>query len=50
MDLNQKTLVSQKYCTEFVDCSHINSQTSYHTFVLLTTGKGLGGGGGGGQH
>ena len=36
MDLNQKTLVSQEYCTGFVDCRHTNSQTSYHT--ICTTG------------
>ena len=28
MDLNQKTLVSQEYCTEFVDSRHRNLRTS----------------------
>ena len=27
MDLNQKTLVSQEYCTGFVDCRHTNSRS-----------------------
>ena len=41
MDLNQKTLVSQKYCTGFVDC-----RLATILFVLLATGKALGGRGG----
>ena len=36
MDLNKKTLVSQEYCTGFVDCRHTNLRTSYHT--LCATG------------
>ena len=36
MDLNQKTLVSQEYCTGFVDCRHTESQTiATILFVLL---------------
>ena len=31
MDLNQKKLVSQEYCTGFVDRRCTNSRTSYHT-------------------
>ena len=48
MDLNQKTLVSQGYCTGFVDCRHTNSQTSYHTVCTASYWKSFGGEGGGG--
>ena len=43
MDLNQKTLVSKEYCTEFVDCRHTNSWTSYHTVCTTGYWKMLGG-------
>ena len=43
MDLNQKALVSQEYCTGFVDCRHTNSQTSYHTVLSTGYWKKLGG-------
>ena len=48
MDLNQKKLVSQEYCTGFVDCRCTNSQTSYRTMCTTGYWKKLGGGGGGG--
>ena len=36
MDLNQKTLVSYKYCTGFVDCRRTNLQTvDTMPFLLL---------------
>ena len=43
MDLNQNTVVSQEYCTGFVDCRHINSRTSYHTVCATGYWKKLGG-------
>ena len=43
MDLNQKKLVSQEYCTGFVDCRHKNSQTSYHNVCANGYWKMLGG-------
>ena len=39
MDLSKKILVSQEYCTGFVDCRHTNSRASCLLFVLLATGK-----------
>ena len=41
MDLNQKTLVREEYCTAFVDCRHTNSQTSYHTVCTTDVQKKL---------
>ena len=41
MDLNQKTLVSHEYFTEFVECRHTESQTSYHTVCTTDVQKEL---------
>ena len=43
MNLNWKTLVRQKYCTECVDFRCTNLQTSYHTFCTAGYWKKLGG-------
>ena len=45
-NLNQKTLVSQEYCTGFVDCRYTNLWTSYHNVSTTGYWKRLVGGGG----
>ena len=42
MDLNQKTMVSQGYCTWFVNCRHTNLQTGCHTICTNGYWKKLG--------